>query len=181
MVVINIGNTLVRNRRLTPLRSPWTISCSCRNFNPVTAPTSCPNDQCDGGVHVLSLTRLRRLYVWFFLMKSIMFPYSISAETIEIRGGVNMTPTNGSIFSCSSHLQPTTSLMRSLCPVLTIALEPLGAKTYLVHLLVIPCSGDLELLYCDRTSFKGCLVHLGITAGCEWCSGTFDGSWWKNE
>jgi hypothetical protein len=60
-------------------------------------------------------------------------------------------------------------------------LKPLGVKTYLVHLLAIPYSGDLELFYCNRTSFKGCLVHIGITAGCEWCGSTFDGSWWKNE
>ena len=32
-------------QELTPLRSPWTISCLCRYCNPVTASTSCPNDQ----------------------------------------------------------------------------------------------------------------------------------------
>jgi len=33
-------------------------------------------------------------------MKSMIFPFSIRAETIEISGGVNMTPTNGRMFSC---------------------------------------------------------------------------------
>jgi len=35
------------NQELTPLRSPWTTLCSCRYSNPVTASTSCPDDQCD--------------------------------------------------------------------------------------------------------------------------------------
>jgi len=35
------------NRELTPFKSPWTILCSCRYSNPVTAPTSCPDNQRD--------------------------------------------------------------------------------------------------------------------------------------
>jgi len=42
------------DHELTPLRSPWTIPWSCRYFNPVAAPTSCPNDQCDRNI-LLSL------------------------------------------------------------------------------------------------------------------------------
>lgn len=128
------------------------------------------------------LTRRRRLYFWLTLMKSMMFPFSISAETMEITGGAKMTPTNGRIFSCWSHLQPTTSLARSLGfrendPVLGI----LGAEIYPMYLLGISCGGKLEFLHCDGTSFECCLVHIGKTAGCEWCGCAFDCSWRKNE
>lgn len=47
-------------------------------------------------------------------MKSIIFPFSISSETIEKGGGVNIIPMNGRMFSCRSHFHPTTSLARSL-------------------------------------------------------------------
>ena len=38
------------NRELTPLRSPWTMPCSCRYSSPVTTPTSYSNDQCNRAV-----------------------------------------------------------------------------------------------------------------------------------
>ena len=34
-------------QELTPLISPWRILCSCKYSNPVAAPTSCPDSQCD--------------------------------------------------------------------------------------------------------------------------------------
>ena len=37
-------------QELTPLRSPWTMSYSCRYSNPVTAPTSYSSDQRNRGV-----------------------------------------------------------------------------------------------------------------------------------
>ena len=43
--VISTGDMFAINEALTPLMSPWTILCSCRNSNPVIAPTSYPNDQ----------------------------------------------------------------------------------------------------------------------------------------
>jgi len=39
-----VTNCIV-NHELTPLRSPWTIFCPWRYSNPVTAPTSYPDDQ----------------------------------------------------------------------------------------------------------------------------------------
>ena len=33
-------------------------------------------------------------------MKSMMFPFSIRGETIEMGGGIDVTPINGSMFSC---------------------------------------------------------------------------------
>ena len=42
----------------------------------------------------------------------MMFPFSIQAETIENGGGMDVTPTNGSMFSCRSHFQPTTSFAK---------------------------------------------------------------------
>ena len=33
-------------------------------------------------------------------MKSMIFPFSIRAETIEMGGGVDVTPINGRIFLC---------------------------------------------------------------------------------
>lgn len=46
-------------------------------------------------------------------MNSMIFPLSISSETIETGGGANVTPTNGRMFSCRSHFHPTTSFARS--------------------------------------------------------------------
>jgi hypothetical protein len=46
-------------------------------------------------------------------MKFMMFPFSIRAETIEMGGGIDITPMNGKIFSWWSHFHPTTSLTRS--------------------------------------------------------------------
>ena len=37
-------------RELTPLRSPWTIPCSCRYSSPATMPTSYSNHQCNRAV-----------------------------------------------------------------------------------------------------------------------------------
>ena len=45
--LFGVVTSCVVNQELTPLRSPWTTLCSCRYSNPVTAPTSCPDDQCD--------------------------------------------------------------------------------------------------------------------------------------
>ena len=42
----------------------------------------------------------------------MIFPFSIQAETIENGGGMDATPTNGSMFSCQSHFQPTTSFAK---------------------------------------------------------------------
>ena len=42
----------------------------------------------------------------------MIFPFSIQAETIENGGEVDVTPTNGSMFSCRSHFQPTTSFAK---------------------------------------------------------------------
>ena len=115
VVVIGMGNMFAINGVLTPLISPWTIPCSCRNSNPVTAPTSYSDDQFGRGSNIVPLlTRRRRLYFGLAMMKFMILPLSISAETIEICGSVSTTPTNGRIFSCWSHLQPTTSLARSL-------------------------------------------------------------------
>ena len=38
------------NQELTPFRSPWTMLCSWRYSNPVTTPTSYPNNQCNRAV-----------------------------------------------------------------------------------------------------------------------------------
>jgi len=43
----SVVTNCVVNQELTPLRSPWAMLFSCRYSNPVTAPTSCPGDQCD--------------------------------------------------------------------------------------------------------------------------------------
>ena len=45
-------------------------------------------------------------------MKLIIFPFSIQAETIENGGGIEVTPTNGRMFSCRSHFHPTTSFAK---------------------------------------------------------------------
>ena len=114
-VTVGLGDMFATSKVLTPLISPWTIPCSCRNSNPVTAPTSYPNNQFTGKGNISPwLTRRRRLYFGLAVMKSTTFPLSISAETIEICRCACMTPTNGRIFLCCSHLQPTTSLARSL-------------------------------------------------------------------
>jgi len=101
---------------------------SWRNSNPVTAPTSCPDNQHNGGSGTLPLlTRRRRLYFWLILMNSMIFPLSISSETIETGGGVKMTPTNGKMLSCRSHFHPTTSLARSFGSSLNNYLVASGA------------------------------------------------------
>jgi hypothetical protein len=73
------------------------------------------NDQyCRREVTSHPLTRRRRLWFGRALTKFVIFPFSIRSETIEKSGGVSVTPTNGRMFSCWSHFQPTTSLTRSL-------------------------------------------------------------------
>ena len=80
------------------------------------------------------LTRCRRLHSGWDPTKFMMFPFSICSETIEMSGGVNITPTKGRIFSCRSHFHPTTSFTRGLGSGLN------GHSAVLEHKLLTICT-----------------------------------------
>lgn len=105
-----------------------------------------------------SLTRSRRLCFGWALMKSMIFPFSIRAETIEMGGGVDVTPINGRIFLCWSHFHPTTSLTRSSRSRVSDRLTIFRKGTYLGQLLAICCAVNLEGFDCDRLTFERSFV-----------------------
>ena len=57
-------------------------------------------------------TRVNGFCSGLALMKLMIFPFSIQAEIIENGGGIEVTPTNGRMFSCRSHFHPTTSFAK---------------------------------------------------------------------
>jgi hypothetical protein len=91
-------------------------------------------------------------------MKSMIVPFSIRSETIANFG---VTPTKGKICSCRSHFHPTASPASNLNSGLAITSRCTSQTTYCVQLWKTPpSSGDHEGFYRNRTTFKGCPVHM---------------------
>ena len=114
-----------------------------------------PNTRCDVP------TRVNGFWFGVALRNFMISPSSIQADTMEKDNGIEVTPTNGRMFSCRSHFHPTTSFAKRWECSVSISRD--CAENYatdLVDVVKILHGCGLESLRYHRLSLVYRLVHV---------------------